>query len=653
MKQEKGMPEKMKDLLLEKARLQKELAEAERERKLKNAPENIRPAEMEKEPEILSNEEKLEPTAPQAPEAAIEPELEYEQGQERTRKIVRPDSKAGEKQELKPAVEAWGSVSSIANERHPERNEDATLENTKHRVWGIFDGVGGAEKGEIASRLASDYVASHLPEISDGMSIELAKTAISTIIVQTDKTINEEGEAKNSDMGTTCAVLKIHIDETGKSWALIGSVGDSRVYKISNDGKIEQITEDDDVVKITYETLPKKSPQTEKRKEEIIKKISEATNIEDLDEEERIFFKRRNEIGQALGSGDSIPNIYSVPANNGDGFLITSDGIHDNLTTEEIEQVLKESDSLKEASDNLVEKSRTRSREKGFRSKQDDMSAIVVEVGSLPNQTPEAPVGESLEPFGGREPEPFESATAQMEISETLETKPFSIHILQRKLQEFLNSIKELEKISEVKVKGKGEEISIAFDLEVRGVKRLMVLPKKGKGAVSVILKNEGNSIAVKEHHVTAAKKDKVAMEEFLGPILNQLSQKIKGFVEKEEKSDVKKMEIVNGQLIISKTTIKPATEEEITARPILGSPVTDEVLEELVAMPRKEAIGKMTAEFEKKTARLQAIAQMKNAIADAERILAENKAEREKNKLERETIMKRLAEIREANLKK
>src|SRR5215469_4049864 len=43
----------------------------------------------------------------------------------------------------------------IANERHPERNEDSILIDMQTGLIGVFDGVGGSAAGEIASRTAA------------------------------------------------------------------------------------------------------------------------------------------------------------------------------------------------------------------------------------------------------------------------------------------------------------------------------------------------------------------------------------------------------------------------------------------------------------------------------------------------------------------
>src|SRR5260370_28525828 len=47
---------------------------------------------------------------------------------------------------------------SIAHEGHPERNEDTILVDTRRDLASVFDGVGRASAGEIASQLAARVI---------------------------------------------------------------------------------------------------------------------------------------------------------------------------------------------------------------------------------------------------------------------------------------------------------------------------------------------------------------------------------------------------------------------------------------------------------------------------------------------------------------
>lgn len=92
------------------------------------------------------------------------------------------------------------------------------------------------------------------------------------------------------------------------------------------------------------------------------------------------YYGNRHKITKALGKrGQSCIDIISVKK--GDRFLLTSDGIHDNLTTDEIEEVIKKSSTPAEIAKNLKDKALARSREpieREMRAKPDDMSVVAV-----------------------------------------------------------------------------------------------------------------------------------------------------------------------------------------------------------------------------------------------------------------------------------
>jgi len=68
---------------------------------------------------------------------------------------------------------------------------------------------------------------------------------------------------------------------------------------------------------------------------------------------------------------------YSVVVMAQDKFILTTDGVHDNLTFNEMEEVVTKKGDVAKL---LVEKARKRSQGKHFRSKPDDISAVVIEV---------------------------------------------------------------------------------------------------------------------------------------------------------------------------------------------------------------------------------------------------------------------------------
>lgn len=259
-------------------------------------------------------------------------------------------------------------------------NEDRFFIDPNHRALGVFDGMGGHKAGETASQIACDYVLAHLPEIPNGASVEQAQAILSEIFIEADKIVYKASVSgtEYTGMGTTGAVLKFHTDAEGKNWALIANIGDSRIYEISKNGALKQLTVDDDFL-----NQLKLKPQD---KERIAQQIENARSLQDLaDDPAKTCFLRRNLIGKCLGLGNVTPSISVSPVREGDSFLLISDGAHKSFSDKEFEDVVK--DAFRQPLDYVakkiiqmsLEKSRE-SREKNFRADPDDMSVIFLKL---------------------------------------------------------------------------------------------------------------------------------------------------------------------------------------------------------------------------------------------------------------------------------
>jgi len=115
-----------------------------------------------------------------------------------------------------------------------ENNEDAFRygmvdENTSFYV--VCDGVGGTQKGEVASMLACNVVADHLKTHSYSSILDYEqyiKQLVECLDQAFDHYIAECPEAKG--MGTTLVLLILF---PGRS--VVAHIGDSRIYHVRND----------------------------------------------------------------------------------------------------------------------------------------------------------------------------------------------------------------------------------------------------------------------------------------------------------------------------------------------------------------------------------------------------------------------------------
>lgn len=271
---------------------------------------------------------------------------------------------------------------SMANEEHPTINQDAILENLKYGAFGILDGLGGHARGDVASATGRDYINTHLSEVPSWVNVKEAEIALLKIAKQADKNIYEKS-IKNEEyftMGTTLSMLKIHTDHEGKNWIVVAHVGDSRICEIGADNKLRQLTIDDNKLR-TYKYPPEE-------RDRISKKIANAKTMEELKNDPNPellkHFYERGVVTKWIGDGFESTNIdvFSIPVNKGNRFVIMSDGIYENLITEEIEEIISQGGNIAK---NLVEKAAARSKEKSSlgkirRPRPDDMSVVVVEI---------------------------------------------------------------------------------------------------------------------------------------------------------------------------------------------------------------------------------------------------------------------------------
>ncbi|NLR94447.1 PP2C family protein-serine/threonine phosphatase [Flammeovirga agarivorans] len=112
--------------------------------------------------------------------------------------------------------------------------DDVSLDN---RVFLVCDGVGGHERGEVASEIvAKSFAELILKNYSEGADEEGVAIVFEKVQGLIDKYLEENPEAKG--MGTTMTFLQLH-----KKGATVAHCGDSRVYLIRN-GKIIWKTND-------------------------------------------------------------------------------------------------------------------------------------------------------------------------------------------------------------------------------------------------------------------------------------------------------------------------------------------------------------------------------------------------------------------------
>lgn len=204
-------------------------------------------------------------------------------------------------------------------------NEDYYLLAPPLDLYLVADGMGGAQAGEQASKLAGDTVAEYVwksGQVSGGVLLEAFHEANRRVLRAAEDDPNLHG------MGTTLtAGWKI-----GEEF-LVANVGDSRAYIFQN-GQLEQITEDQTWVN------------------EIGRRLG-------LPEETLKTHSMRHVLTMAIGVSDTLRiHSYAVPVNPGALFLLSSDGLHGVVTPDKIASILSGEGTLDEKCQILVAEAR-------------------------------------------------------------------------------------------------------------------------------------------------------------------------------------------------------------------------------------------------------------------------------------------------------
>jgi PPM family protein phosphatase len=202
--------------------------------------------------------------------------------------------------------------------RQRRANEDSLL--ARSPLFVVADGMGGAQAGEVASRIA---VESFQPGLPDASQPELALAALARAA---NSRIHElsHTNAEQAGMGTTLTAVYV-----GEQEVAIAHVGDSRAYCL-RDGQLQRLTDDHSLV------------------DELMRQGR-------LTPEEAVEHPQRSVITRALGPEGMVEvDTRSVRARPGDVYLLCSDGLTTMISEEQIAAVMLAHPRLRDAGEALI-----------------------------------------------------------------------------------------------------------------------------------------------------------------------------------------------------------------------------------------------------------------------------------------------------------
>jgi PPM family protein phosphatase len=216
-------------------------------------------------------------------------------------------------------------------------NEDRFISNPGQRLFAVADGMGGHKAGEVAAQLAIDAISGFINRsendndvtwpygIDDSLSFD--GNRLRTAICLANRRVFRAAESTDDygGMGTTIVGLIVN-----GAQAAIGSVGDSRVYRLSG-GRLLQVTTDDSWASTILAQDPTMKP-------------------EDIAQH-----PMRNVLTNVLGGRSTVDvHVTEHTLRDGDVLLLCSDGLHGVMDLESLQRILEKTTDVEQAAKALV-----------------------------------------------------------------------------------------------------------------------------------------------------------------------------------------------------------------------------------------------------------------------------------------------------------
>lgn len=194
-------------------------------------------------------------------------------------------------------------------------NEDSVYCSAESGVFVVADGMGGHAAGEVASAIASEWIAERLCGACLTMERDQVEDRFRTAFVEAGREILRQAAQNTAQlgMGTTATVLLLRREGE----FIIGHIGDSRAYRV-RDGSLAQITRDHSWVQ-------------------------EQVDRGMITPEQARNHPQSNIITRALGTeAYPTPDLYHGDIRTGDVFLLASDGLTDMVSDERMLVILED-----------------------------------------------------------------------------------------------------------------------------------------------------------------------------------------------------------------------------------------------------------------------------------------------------------------------
>ena len=215
-----------------------------------------------------------------------------------------------------------GMITDVGNVR--KINEDYlsySLEGN-NAIYVIADGMGGHNAGEVASKMTVETII----ESIKNKDVKATKEDLIDAINKANERVYHYSLSSSNLRGMGTTVTACLIDDN-KAW--IANVGDSSCFGITNN-EIIKITKDHSLVQ-------------------------ELVDSGSISENEAANHPKKNIITRAIGTSDKVDvDIFDIIENKYNKYVLCSDGLTNELTKEDIIEVINEEKDLSLACERLV-----------------------------------------------------------------------------------------------------------------------------------------------------------------------------------------------------------------------------------------------------------------------------------------------------------
>jgi serine/threonine protein phosphatase PrpC len=196
-------------------------------------------------------------------------------------------------------------------------------------LYAVADGMGGHDRGEVASQIAVDTLfdsARVRLDAADGRDVPTLRRLLREAMQTANRAVVTMGEQQESNMGTTLCAALIHAEKD----AYVANVGDSRVYLV-RDGQLQQVSQDHSLVAYLVQ-------------------------LGELTDEEARNHPSGNILVRSIGSVPEVEiDLFHIEVHKGDRLMLCSDGLWGEIPDHDIEATLAKHPNPQEACRALVD----------------------------------------------------------------------------------------------------------------------------------------------------------------------------------------------------------------------------------------------------------------------------------------------------------